>query len=536
MSVLRPMGTETEYAVVDKADPRANPVRLSFDVIAGASDPVTDHIRWDYRGEDPVNDARGYRLERASARPEMLTDSPQLQLTNAVAPNGGRIYVDHAHPEYSAPETLDPFEAVRYDHAGDLLMLAAARRASSADGRRIELYRNNVDGKGASWGSHESYQISRSVPFDDLEYLMMLHFVTRQIYCGSGRVGLGEHSEGEGFQLSQRADYMHAKVGLQTTFDRPIVNTRDESHSTDDYRRLHVIVGDANCMDVPDALKLGTTSMVAWLAEEAVRRGESVRDLLGGIELADPVAAIHTVSHDLSLKAVLPVEATEAASGVPAGAAESGDPTGVTAWQIQVRLRSAVYRMAAAVHGTDIMGEPLWPDEPTKRIMAMWGTALEDVARLAHADDDERLAMAGAAGRIEWLLKWQLMEKLRRRRGTGWSDPRLRAMDIAWASLEPKQSIFRAVRANVVTLDDDRQLAAASTEPPEDTRAWLRSAIVKHFPADVVAVSWRSITVRGSDGALHDIDIADPRGHDAKACRAALDSAADVDQFLAALG
>lgn len=539
MSVLRPMGTETEYAVVDATDPRANPVQLSFDVIAGAGDPATDHIRWDYRGEDPVNDARGYRLERASARPEMLTDSPQLQLTNAVAPNGGRIYVDHAHPEYSAPETIDPFEAVLYDHAGDLLMLDAARRASASAGRRIELYRNNVDGKGASWGSHESYQISRSVPFDDLTYLMTLHFVTRQIYCGSGRLGLGERNEGEGFQLSQRADYLHAKVGLQTTFDRPIINTRDESHSTDGFRRLHVIVGDANCMDVPEALKLGTTSMVAWLAEEAVGRGESVRGLLDGIELADPVAAIHTVSHDLTLCAPLPVVSAEAgrdADGTGFDADTDGhDRTSVTAWQIQVRLRSAVYRMAAAAYGTDIKGEPLWPDDPTRRIMTMWGTALEDAVRVAHADDDERLTMTGAAGRLEWLLKWQLMEKLRRRRGLTWSDPKLHAMDIAWAALEPRQSIFHAVKANAVTLNDERQLRSASVEPPEHTRAWLRSAVVKRFPGNVVAVSWSSITVRDTHGTLHDIDIADPRGHDAEACAKALESARDVDAFLAAL-
>ena len=56
------------------------------------------------------------------------------------------------------------------------------------------------------------------------------------------------------------------KVGLQTTFDRPIINTRDESHSTDEYRRLHVIVGDANRMDVPQALKLGIHQYAAVAA------------------------------------------------------------------------------------------------------------------------------------------------------------------------------------------------------------------------------------------------------------------------------
>lgn len=156
MSVRRVMGTETEYAVSAPGQGRYNPVQLSFDVVGAASDASRSHIRWDYRQEDPVNDARGTRLERAAAHPDLLTDAPQLNITNVIAPNGGRIYVDHAHPEYSAPETTDPFEAVRYDRAGDLIMRAAAAKASETTGRKIVLHRNNVDGKGASWGTHET--------------------------------------------------------------------------------------------------------------------------------------------------------------------------------------------------------------------------------------------------------------------------------------------------------------------------------------------------------------------------------------------
>ena len=111
MSVRRVMGTETEYAVSAPGQGRYNPVQLSFDVVGAASDASRSHIRWDYRQEDPVNDARGTRLERAAAHPDLLTDAPQLNITNVIAPNGGRIYVDHAHPEYSAPETTDPLRS-----------------------------------------------------------------------------------------------------------------------------------------------------------------------------------------------------------------------------------------------------------------------------------------------------------------------------------------------------------------------------------------------------------------------------------------
>ena len=181
MTVRRVMGTETEYAVSAPAVSHANPVQLSFDVIGAAADPERSRIRWDYRQEDPVNDARGTRLERAAARPDMLTDEPQLNIVNVIAPNGGRMYADHAHPEYSAPETTDPFEAVRYDHAGDLLMRRAAASASAGTGHDIVLHRNNVDGKGASWGTHENYKQLRSLPFATEAALKTAQFVSRQL-------------------------------------------------------------------------------------------------------------------------------------------------------------------------------------------------------------------------------------------------------------------------------------------------------------------------------------------------------------------
>lgn len=481
MSVRRVMGTETEYAVSAPSRGHYNPVRLSFDVVGAAADEEHGHIRWDYRQEDPVNDARGTRLSRAAAHPDLLTDAPQLNITNVIAPNGGRVYVDHAHPEYSAPETTDPFEAVRYDHAGDIIMRAAADKASEATGQRIVLHRNNVDGKGASWGTHENYMMLRAVPFDLVARLMTAHFVSRQIFTGSGRIGIGERSEDAGYQLSQRADYFHMKIGLQTTFDRPIINTRDESHSTGEYRRLHVIVGDANRMDVPQALKLGTTSMLLWLLEHADEAGIDLEGALRTLVLSDPVEAMHTVSHDLTLSAGLPLQ-------------DGGD---TTAWQMQVTLRGLVYAAASVVYGTDVSGEPAWPDRSTRNIMAMWGQALSDVAAVRHADDDERLAMRGQASRLEWLLKWQLLEKLRRKTGADWSDRRLMAIDLKWAALDSSDSVFARIAGQTERLMTDGEVASAAIESPKDTRAWLRAEIIRRFPEQVVAASWSHITVRG---------------------------------------
>lgn len=148
MVVKRVMGTETEYAVSLNIPDHYNPVQPSFDVASDAAGSRNKSIRWNYRQEDPVNDARGIRLERAAVRPDMLTDAPQLNITNVIAPNGGRVYVDHAHPECLAPETTNSSEAVRYDHAGDLIMQAVTEHARKQTSTPIALYRNNVDGKG----------------------------------------------------------------------------------------------------------------------------------------------------------------------------------------------------------------------------------------------------------------------------------------------------------------------------------------------------------------------------------------------------
>lgn len=494
MSVRRVMGLETEYAVASNTDDtmiQDNPIELSYAIVAAA--PGYHGPRWDYRAEDPVNDARGYRMPRASASPDILTDAPRNQVGSIIAPNGGRIYVDHAHPEYATPEAVTPQEVLAADRAGDGFMLQAAAGASQTLGRRVQLLRNNTDGKGSSWGAHESYQIQRSVDFELLARLMTTHFVTRQIFTGAGRVGIGEHCETPGFQLSQRADFFHTKIGLQTTFDRPIVNTRDESHSTENFRRLHVIVGDSNCMDTPEVLRLGTTSLLAWLLENADMAGFDVLAFLRGTDLADPVAAMHAVSHDLSLGQNL--------------ALASGEVT--TAWNLQVRLRAAVYTVAAGVYGTDSRGEPLWPDDETRQVIDLWGKTLTILARVRHESPDERLADTSGGSHLEWLLKWQILEGLRRRKNREWDSPLLSAVDLSWADLDPAHGVAAKMVTRMESIASARDVERA-VDPPETTRAWLRTALLDRFGDNIVAVAWKQMVVRHDDGSAETVEMGDP--------------------------
>ncbi|WP_282944312.1 depupylase/deamidase Dop [Cellulomonas endometrii] len=546
MTVRRVMGIETEYGVLQPGRPNANPMLLSSHVVAvhaAARQGGRAKARWDYDDEDPLQDARGFHLQRAAAHPSLLTDDPQRPApsgdvpggapaddpaadgpqevarslveeyedpgaANVILTNGARLYVDHAHPEYSSPEVTNPLDAVRWDRAGELVMLASVRALASTPAMPdAVLYKNNVDGKGATYGTHENFLVDRAVPFVDLAARLMPFLVTRQVFTGAGRVGLGQRGEEPGFQLSQRADYIEAEVGLETTLRRPIVNTRDEPHADPDrWRRLHVIIGDANLLEVPTYLKLGTTSLVLWLIER-VASGEA-KDLgatLDRLSLADPVRAVHTVSHDLTLTERLPL----------------ADGRRLTAIEVQreylVAVRTAIGRGAADV------------DPQTADVLARWGSLLERLAT----------DPASCAREVEWLAKLRLLEGLRRRDHLEWDHPRLAAVDLQWSDVRPERGLYhRLVGAGAVErLVTDADVAAAVTDPPEDTRAYFRGRTIARFGAHVSAASWDSVVfdVPGAP-TLQRVPMRDPlRGTKAHVA-GLLDSSPDVGSLLAALG
>src|ERR671911_195271 len=298
MSVRRVMGTEIEYGISVPGQPSANPTTLSSQVVnawAVAEAPTPRRPRWDFEEESPLRDARGFDLSPAQALDHTDLDE-DTGMANVILTNGARLYVDHAHPEYSTPEVTNPRDVVLWDKAGEQVMAEAARRAARIPGNpAIQLYKNNTDGKGASYGSHENYLMDRKTPFIDIIRGLVPFFVTRQVFAGAGRVGIGAEGRTQGFQLSQRADFFEVEVGLETTLKRPIINTRDEPHAdADKYRRLHVIIGDANLSEYSTLLKVGTTALVLDMIEKGVRFDE--------LRLAEPVRSVHRISHDPTLK------------------------------------------------------------------------------------------------------------------------------------------------------------------------------------------------------------------------------------------
>ena len=520
--VERPVGLETEYGILKPGDPRANPVALASRLVAaygavsrpaltGSDGAPAPAVRWDYEDEDPLADLRGTRLERAAAHPSLLTDDPDRPApggeetapgapgpaapwgerarpgaaeaalprpATAVLTNGARLYVDHAHPEYAAPEVLTPLDALIWDRAGEVVarraMAALARGRGGAGPEQVVLYKNNVDGKGAAYGSHENYLVRRDVPFADLAAALIPFLVTRPVMAGAGRVGIGPRSQRPGFQISQRADYVGCDIGLQTTFNRPIVNTRDEPHAdAARWRRLHVINGDANRFETPIYLKVATTGLLLWYLERAHERGEGPGPLARLRLTADPVEEHWALSHDPTLRRAL--------------ATESGARTALEIQRAHLEeIRAAV---VADYGGTRAAGRA------THRALALWDEVLASLEACAARPADEAAADA-AARDVEWLAKLRVCQGLRRRGGLDWDDPRLAALDIQWADLREGRGIAdRLIGAGRTRrLTDDAAIEAAADSPPAGTRAAVRGRAVAEF-AEVVAASWTGLVL-----------------------------------------
>jgi Pup amidohydrolase len=458
MSVRRVMGIETEYGIAVPGQPGANAMVSSSQVVnayQAATAARARRARWDFEEENPLRDARGFDLAREAADSAQLTDE-DLGLANVILTNGARLYVDHAHPEYSAPECTNPLDAVLWDKAGERVMAeAAAKAASMPGGPSIQLYKNNTDNKGASYGCHENYLMNRSTPFADIVRHLTPFFVSRQVVCGAGRVGRGADGRDEGFQISQRADFFEVEVGLETTLKRPIINTRDEPHADPDkYRRLHVIIGDANMSEVSTYLKLGTTALVLAMIED--------RFLAADLSVEAPVAELRAISHDPSCRHLVTLR----------------DGRKMTAVQLQLEYLELARKYTEDKYGTDV-------DEATADVLTRWESVL---SRLA---DDPMLC----SRELDWVTKLEIVEGYRTRDGLAWNHPRLQLVDLQFSDVRAERGLYNrlAARGRVTRLVDEPAIEWAMVEPPDDTRAYFRGRCLQQYPESVAAASWDSV-------------------------------------------
>jgi proteasome accessory factor A len=394
-------------------------------------------------------------MSRQVADPSQLTDE-DMGLANVILTNGARLYVDHAHPEYSTPEVTTPLDVVRFEKAGEQVMLDAARRASAVPGAApLLLYKNNTDNKGASYGAHENYLMRRSTPFADIVKHLTPFFVSRQVVCGAGRVGIGQDGRDDGFQISQRADYFEVEVGLETTLKRPIINTRDEPHADPEkYRRLHVIIGDANLSEVSTYLKVGTTALVLAMIED--------RFITRDLGLETPVASLRAISHDPTCTELVGLL----------------DGRRLTAVQLQMEYLDLARKYVDETLGDDA-------DAQTRDVLARW----ESVLTRLEADPMQ------CERELDWVAKKALLEQYRERDGLAWDDAKLALIDLQYADIRPEKGLYHrlAGRGRIERLLDDATIEAAMHDPPDDTRAFFRGRCLEKYADNVAAASWDSV-------------------------------------------
>lgn len=497
MASLTFMGTETEFGISVVGRPDFNPVLASSLVVNAYRNEEGGAATWDYEREDPLRDARGFR-HGGQDEPSAEED---IGLANAILTNGARLYVDHAHPEYSTPEVTNPRDVVIWDKAGErILEVAADRAAHLVPGRdpdspgRIVITKNNTDGKGSAYGAHENFLVPRHVAFGEIVRQLVPFLVSRQVMAGAGRLGNEFDLDDVPYQISQRADFFEVEVGLETTLKRPIINTRDEPHADPDaWRRLHVIIGDANMSEHAIALKVGSLALVLAMVEDGV--------LPEPPKLATPVSALHAISHDLTCRRT--VELADGRSVTPLE----------LQWHYLEHARKYVEDGAA----------PWWADET----VALW----ERVLTTLEQDPME------ADGLVDWVTKYRLLEQYRTRDGLDWDAHKLKLIDLQYHDVRTDRGLHAKLAGSgrLPRLVEEDEVRAAMTEPPRDTRAYFRGRCLQRYRDQVAAAGWDALIFDVGAESLQRVPMMDPAKGGADTVEALLDRSEDAAALLKAL-
>ncbi|MFI0721980.1 Pup--protein ligase [Streptomyces sp. NPDC021224] len=364
--------------------------------------------------------------------------------SNVFLRNGARLYLDvGSHPEYATPECDNVTELVTHDKAGERILeglLVDAERRLHEEGIAgdVYLFKNNTDSAGNSYGCHENYLVARHGEFSRLADILIPFLVTRQLLCGAGKVL--QTPRGAVFCVSQRAEHIWEGVSSATTRSRPIINTRDEPHAdAERYRRLHVIVGDSNMSETTMLLKVGATDLVLRMIEA----GTVMRDLT----LENPIRAIREVSHDITGR-----RKVRLASGREASALEIQEEYYSKAVEFCERrgIRSGVI----------------------EQVLELWGRALESIG-------------SGDLGRIgteiDWVMKYQLIERYRTRDNISMSHPRVAQIDLAYHDIHRRRGLYYLLerKGQAARVCNDLRIFEAKSVPPQTTRARLRGDFIR---------------------------------------------------------
>lgn len=374
--------------------------------------------------------------------------------------NGGRVYIDMQHLEYCTPECVSTADVVRYDRAGDLLLLEAVQ-ALGLQGK-VQFIRNNIDHyTGATFGCHENYSLERKAPLHEQNVLSLLTFLTlRVLFCGAGRVGSirpvrsrgepGPREESAGFQISQRADYIQNDFFEWVQHNRAIINTRDEPLADPrHYRRLHLIHGDTNVLPATLFLKIGTTRLVLDLLDA---------DALPPLALADAVTSLRQISRNLA----------------GPWCVQLSDGKRADALELLDRYRQKAKEL--------FQGR----DAETDAILGLW-----EWTQQALATD-----LGSLVGMVDWVSKEFLLRQFCESEGVGWGHPWLEAQDLEFHQIDPERGLG-LMMANTSGVWAPQGLSEARLEPPKDSRAHARSRLMREIQGKETSyfLDWEAVEV-----------------------------------------
>lgn len=364
--------------------------------------------------------------------------------SNVFLRNGARLYLDvGSHPEYATPECDSLTELVTHDKAGERILeglLVDAERRLHEEGIAgdVYLFKNNTDSAGNSYGCHENYLVARHGEFSRLADILIPFLVTRQLICGAGKVL--QTPRGAVYCVSQRAEHIWEGVSSATTRSRPIINTRDEPHAdAERYRRLHVIVGDSNMSETTMLLKVGATDLVLRMIEA----GTVMRDLT----LENPIRAIREVSHDITGQ-----RKVRLASGREASALE---------------IQREYYEKAL-----DFAERRGIRTGVVERVLELWGRTLDAV----EAEDLDRIGRE-----IDWVMKYQLIERYRAKHNMTMSNPRVAQIDLAYHDIHRRRGLYYLLerKGQAERVCNDLKIFEGKSVPPQTTRARLRGDFIR---------------------------------------------------------
>ncbi|MEU4346458.1 Pup--protein ligase [Streptomyces sp. NPDC023838] len=364
--------------------------------------------------------------------------------SNVFLRNGARLYLDvGSHPEYATPECDNVTELVTHDKAGERILeglLVDAERRLHEEGIAgdVYLFKNNTDSAGNSYGCHENYLVARHGEFSRLADILIPFLVTRQLLCGAGKVL--QTPRGAVYCVSQRAEHIWEGVSSATTRSRPIINTRDEPHAdAERYRRLHVIVGDSNMSETTMLLKVGATDLVLRMIEA----GTVMRDLT----LENPIRAIREVSHDITGQ-----RKVRLASGREASALE---------------VQREYYEKAV-----DFVERRGIRTGTVDQVLELWGRTLDAI----EAEDLDRISTE-----IDWVMKYQLIERYRAKNNMTMSHPRVAQIDLAYHDIHRQRGLYYLLerKGQAARICNDLKIFEGKSVPPQTTRARLRGDFIR---------------------------------------------------------